>query len=75
MTLRILTEPSGSVDVMVSVIDVPVGAEVALSVKATVGARSLIVLVAVLLLVVTTELSVAFTYTVKPSVLAPSVFA
>ena len=60
-TLRLLTVPSGSDDERVSVIVTPVCAVVLSSVKLTTGARSLIVLVAVVLFVVEPELSVAFT--------------
>src|SRR5712692_451646 len=69
-TLRLLTVPSESAEEIVRVIAVPVGAVVADSVKLTVGGLSLIVFVAVLLLVVEPELSVAFTYTVNVADLA-----
>src|SRR2546426_5776267 len=64
-TFRLLTVPSGSAAVMVRVIVVPVVPLVVDSVKLTVGARSLMVLLAVALLSVVASLYVAFTYTVK----------
>src|SRR2546428_604631 len=60
---------------MVRVIVVPVVALVADSVNDTVGARSLMVLVAVALLVMDPLLSVALTYTVKVAVFALPVLA
>jgi len=63
--LRLLTVPSGSDEVIVRIIEVPVGTDVADSVKPNVGGLSLIVLVAVLLLPVRPKLSVALTYTVN----------
>src|SRR2546426_7153465 len=74
-TLRLETVPSGSAAVIVRVIVVPVVALVADSVKLTVGARSLIVLVAVADFVVCPLLSVAFTYTVNVAVLEAPVEA
>jgi hypothetical protein len=53
---------------MVRVIEVPVGTAVADSEKPTEGALSLIIFIAVALLVVEPELSVAFTYTVNMTV-------
>src|SRR2546425_663253 len=60
-TLSELTVPSGSAAVMVRVMVVPGVVAVVDSVNDTVGARSLIVLVAVALLVMDPLLSVAFT--------------
>jgi hypothetical protein len=57
----VVTVPSGSDEVIVRVIEVPVEAEVADSVKLTIGALSLTVFVAVELFVVEPELSVALT--------------
>ncbi len=59
-TFRLLTVPSGSEAVIARVIDVPVNAVVADSVKLTTGGLSVMVLVAVELLVVRLALSVAF---------------
>src|SRR2546425_233578 len=64
--------PSGSVAVIVKVIEVPVATFVADSVNVTVGARSAIVLVATADFVTDPLLSVALTYTWKVAVvLAP----
>ena len=57
------TVPSVSVALIVSVIDVPVGAVVADSVKLTIGGRSITVLAAEVLFVVKPTSSVALTYT------------
>ena len=60
-TLRLVTVPSGSEDVMVRVIVWPVLAVVRDSVNPTEGDLSVIVLVAAELLVIEPELSVALT--------------
>ncbi len=60
-TFIVLTVPSGSLAEMVRVIKVPVGTLVADSVKLTTGGLSVTVFVAVELLVVDPELSVAVT--------------
>ncbi len=60
-TLRLVTVPSGSDDVIVRVIVWPVVAVVVDSVKLTTGGLSLIVIVATALLVMEPELSVALT--------------